>query len=84
MRLLRQLIIRLDQKQVKEIAKNIPKGTAAGFLLIEHLWAKKFKELAMKKNAVLLANGFITMDSLVAMGSRIAEGAKAAERVKLK
>ena len=39
----------LDEKQVKEIAKNIPNGTAAGFLLIEHLWAKKFKEIAMKK-----------------------------------
>jgi len=74
----------LDQKQVKEIAKNIPKGTAAGFLLIEHLWAKKFKEIALKKHAVLLANGFITMDSLVAMGARLTEGAKAADKVKLK
>jgi len=74
----------LDQKQVKDIAKNIPKGTAAGFLLIEHLWAKKFKEIALKKHAVLLANGFITMDSLVAMGAHLAEGAKAAEKVKLK
>jgi uncharacterized membrane protein len=74
----------LSQKQIKDIAKNIPKGTYAGILLIEHLWAKKFKEIALKKNAVLLANGFITMDSLVLMGARIAEGAKAAEKVKLK
>jgi uncharacterized membrane protein len=74
----------LDQKQVKEIAKNIPKGTYAGFLLIEHLWAKKFKEIALKKHAFLLANGFITMDSLVAMGAHLAAGAKAAEKVKLK
>ena len=74
----------LDQKQVKNIAQNIPNGTAAGFLLIEHLWAKKFKEIALSKHAVLLANGFITMDSLVAMGAHLAEGAKAAENVKLK
>jgi hypothetical protein len=74
----------LSQKQIKDIAKNIPNETYAGMLLIEHLWAKKFKELAMKKNAVLLANGFITMDSLVAMGAYLAEGAKAAENVKLK
>ena len=74
----------LDQKQIRNIAQNIPKGTYAGFLLIEHLWAKKFKEIAMKKHAVLLANGFITLDSLVAMGAHLAEGAKAAEKVKLK
>ena len=64
--------------------RTFPKALQTGFLLIEHLWAKKFKELALKKNAVLLANGFITMDSLVVMGARIAEGAKAAEKVKLK
>jgi uncharacterized membrane protein len=74
----------LSQQQVKEIAKDIPNGTAAGLLLIEHLWAKKFKEIAMKQHAVLLANGFITLDSLVAMGAHLAEGAKAAEKVKLK
>ena len=74
----------LSQKQIKEIAKNIPNDTAAGLLLIEHLWAKKFKEIALKQHGVLLANGFITLDSLVAMGARLAEGAKAAEQLKLK
>ncbi|MDD1707342.1 MAG: DUF1269 domain-containing protein, partial [Methanoregulaceae archaeon] len=74
----------LSQKQIKEIAKNIPNGTAAGLLLIEHLWAKKFKEIALKQHGVLLANGFITLDSLVALGAHLAEGAKAAEQLKLK
>ena len=69
----------LDREQIKEIAKNIPNETAAGFLLIEHLWAKKFKEIALKQHGVLLANGFITLDSLVAMGAHLAEGAKAGE-----
>jgi uncharacterized membrane protein len=74
----------LDKKQINNIAAQIPNGTAAGFVLIEHLWAKRFKEIALSKHAVLLANGFITMDSLVAMGAHLAEGAKAAEKVKLK
>jgi uncharacterized membrane protein len=73
----------LSQKQIKEIAQDIPNGTAAGLLLVEHLWAKKFKEIALEQHAVLLANGFITPDSLVAMGAHLAEGAKAAEKVKL-
>ncbi len=74
----------LDKKQINNIAQNIPNGTAAGFVLIEHLWAKRFKEIALSKHAVLLANGFITMDALVAMGAHLAEGVKAAEKVKLK
>ncbi len=52
--------------------------------LIEHLWAKTFKELAMEKHGVVLANGFISPASLVALGAELAEGAKAAEKVKLK
>ena len=74
----------LSKKQIKDIAKNIPNESAAGFLLIEHLWAKKFKEIAMKQHGVLLANGFITLDSLVALGASLAEGAKAGEKLKLK
>ena len=71
----------LSKKQIKDIAKEIPQGTAAGFLLIEHLWAKKFKEIALKQHGVLLANGFITLDSLVALGANLAEGARAAEKL---
>ena len=74
----------LDKKQINTIAQNIPNGTAAGFVLIEHLWAKRFKEIALSKHAVLLANGFITRDALMDMGAHLAEGIKAAETVKLK
>jgi uncharacterized membrane protein len=74
----------LNKEQIKNIAKDMPNGTAAGFLLIEHLWAKTFKELAMEKHGVVLANGFISPASLVALGAELAEGAKAAEKVKLK
>ena len=71
----------LNQQQIREIARDIPKGSAAGFLLIEHLWAKKFKEIALTQDGVLLANGFITPDSLIALGSELAEGVRAAEKL---
>jgi len=72
----------LSKEQIADIAENIPNETAAGFLLIEHLWAKKFKEIALKQHGVLLANGFITLDSLVAMGAHLTEGARAGEKLK--
>jgi len=74
----------LSQEKIMEIAKNIPKGTAAGLLLIEHLWAKKLKELVIKQDGVVLAQGFIEPVALVALGAELADGAKAAEKVKMK
>jgi len=72
----------LSQKQIKEIAKDMPNGTGAGLLLIEHLWAKKFKEIAMKKHGVVLANSFISPQAFIALGAELAEGKKAAEKLK--
>jgi uncharacterized membrane protein len=74
----------LTDKQIKDIAKDMSPGTAAGLVLIEHVWAKKFKEIAMNKQGVVLANGFISPAALVALGAELAEGAKTAEKVKLK
>ncbi len=70
----------LSQTQIEEIAREIPNGTAAGLLLIEHLWAKKFKDIARKQHGVLLANGFITPEALVAAGVELAEGTLVAEK----
>ena len=61
---------------IKDISKDMPCGTAAGLLLIEHLWAKKFKETAMKKHGVLLVNTFISPEALVSLGTELAEGAR--------
>ncbi len=71
----------LSQEQVREIAEGIPRGSAAGFALIEHLYAKKLKEIAMRQDGVLLANNFINPTALVGLGAAIAEGARAAEQL---
>jgi uncharacterized membrane protein len=74
----------LSRERIMEIAQEVPKGTAAGLLLIEHLWAKKLKETALNNDGVLLAQGFIEPAALVALGEELAEGAEAAEDVKAK
>jgi len=73
----------LTQKEIMDIAKEIPNGTAASILLFEHLWAKRLKELVIKQDGIVLAQGVIEPRSLVALGSELAEGAKAAEKVKI-
>jgi uncharacterized membrane protein len=74
----------LNQDQIRRIARDMPKGTAVGLLLIEHLWAKEFKEIGRKLHGTVLANAFITPEALVALGAKLAEGARAAEKVKIK
>lgn len=73
----------LSQTQIQEIADDMPNDSAAGFLLIEHLWAKKFKEIARAQDGVVLANGIISPEALIGIGALLAEGAKAAEKVKV-
>ncbi len=71
----------LSQRQIQEIADDMPNDTAAGFLLIEHLWAKRFKEIARAQDGVVLANGFIAPEAFVAIGALLAEGAEAAQKI---
>ncbi len=74
----------LSETQIMEIAEGIPNGTAAGLLLVEHLWAKRFKEIGRAQDGVVLANGFISPEALVGMGALLQAGAEAAERIELK
>ena len=50
---------KLDKADVQEVAELLEKGTAAGVLVIEHLWAKPFKKALLEKNAYLVAEGRI-------------------------
>jgi len=74
----------ISKEEIMNISKEIPNGTAASILLFEHLWAKKLKELVIKQDGIVLAQGVIEPRTLVALGSELAEGAKAAEKVKMR
>jgi len=71
----------LDQTQIDEIVAEMPKGTAAGFFLIEHVWAKRFAEIVRAQDGVVLANGFLTPEALITVGALLAEGVEAAENL---
>ena len=70
----------LTKEQVRGIAQDIRPGTAVGLVLIEHLWAKKFKEIGLATGGHVLANAFISPDALVELGAQLAEGARIAEK----
>ena len=70
----------LSKEQIRNIAMDIPPNTAVGLMLIEHLWAKKFKEAGLTTGGQVLANNFIAPSELVALGEQLAEGARIAEK----
>lgn len=71
----------LTKEQIQEIARGIPRGSAAGFLLVEHLWAKRLMEQAAAQDGVILANNMVSENALVGLGAQLAEGARIVEQV---
>ncbi|MBP7807327.1 hypothetical protein KA047_02415 [Candidatus Saccharibacteria bacterium] len=49
----------VTEDDVSEMAELLENNTAAGLLVVEHLWAKPLKEALIKANGVLVAEGRI-------------------------
>jgi uncharacterized membrane protein len=67
----------LSSDDIDEIADRIPRGTAATFILLEHLWAIGLKEAIRSSDGVVIAQGWVTPTTLVSIGERMAEDAEA-------
>ena len=63
----------LSSDDIDEIADRIPRGTAATFILLEHLWAVDLKEAINMADGVVIAQGWVTPSTLVSIGERMAE-----------
>jgi uncharacterized membrane protein len=70
----------LDSDDVDEIADRIPRGTAAAFIMLEHLWAIGLKESLRNTNGVVIAHGWLTPAMLIEMGQEAAEAKGASSR----
>jgi uncharacterized membrane protein len=62
----------LTAHQIDEIADLIPRGSAAAFILLEHLWAIGLKEALRNTNGEVIAHGWLTPKTLVALGEEFA------------
>lgn len=62
----------LDSDDIEEIAEMIPSGSAAAFVLLEHLWAIGLKEAIRDADGSVIAHGWLTPAALVAMGEEFA------------
>jgi uncharacterized membrane protein len=69
----------LDSDDMDEIADRIPRGSAAAFILLEHLWAIGLKESLRNTNGAVIAHGWLTPGTLIAMGEQAAAMAEAGD-----
>src|SRR5689334_12812641 len=53
----------LSSDDIDEIADRIPRGTAAAFILLEHLWAIGLKEAVRVADGKVIGQGFITPET---------------------
>jgi uncharacterized membrane protein len=58
----------LSDEDIRSVAADLPPGTTAVFLLVEHLWAIPLKEAVQDADGVVLAQGMVRAEDLVALG----------------
>jgi uncharacterized membrane protein len=61
----------LSQAEMQEIAASLKPGNSAGFLLIEHVWARDLKGAIRDAGGFPLGEGFLTPEALAAVGTEL-------------
>jgi uncharacterized membrane protein len=70
----------MTEEDVQSVTDAIPNDSAAGIMLIEHLWAKELKQALRDANGFLIAQGMVTPEALVMAGAELREAVEAAEK----
>lgn len=61
----------LDDEDIRDLAEDIPAGSAALFLLVEHLWAIPLRDAVRDADGVLLAQDFLSPELLISLGEKM-------------
>jgi len=67
----------IGEERTWDVVEEIPPGSAAAILLIEHRWAIPLRDALARAGGIKLADGLISPLDLVAVGLLAAEEAKA-------
>jgi uncharacterized membrane protein len=57
----------LSQREIEEIAASLAPGSSAGFLLVEHVWARDLKRAIRDAGGFPLGEGFLTHEAIAAV-----------------
>jgi hypothetical protein len=54
----------LSRSEIQDIAGSLPSGSSAGFLLVEHVWARNLKGAIRDAGGFPLGEGFLTPEAI--------------------
>jgi len=61
----------LSRGDIEGIAASLPAGHSAGLLLVEHVWARRFKSAVRDAGGVPLGEGFLTPEVVASVGAEL-------------
>jgi uncharacterized membrane protein len=71
----------LSEGDIQEIAASLHPGDSAGFLLIEHVWARDLKRAIRDAGGFPLGEGFLTPETLAAVATELLATSEALEEL---
>src|SRR5829696_9040337 len=71
----------LSQREIQDIAASLAPGSSAGFLLIEHVWARELKRAIRDTGGFPLGQGFLTPETLADVASELLAMSEALEEL---
>jgi uncharacterized membrane protein len=71
----------LSQTEIQGIAASLRPGSSAGFLLIEHVWARDLKRTIRETGGFPLGEGFLTPETLAAVATELLAMSEALEEL---
>jgi uncharacterized membrane protein len=71
----------LSESEIQKIAGSLDPGSSAGFLLIEHVWARDLKRAIRDAGGFPLGEGFLTPETLAAVAPELLAMSEALEEL---
>ena len=71
----------LSQSEIQDIARSLRPGSSAGFLLIEHVWARDLKRAIRDAGGYPLGEGFLTPETLAEVATELLAMSEALEEL---
>jgi hypothetical protein len=67
----------LSRDQIEAIGASLEPGHSAGLLLVEHVWALKFKNAVRDAGGIPIGEGFLTPEAISAVAAEVSAMAEA-------
>ena len=71
----------LSQSDIEKLAASLHPGDSAGFLLIEHVWARDLKRAVRDAGGFPLGEGFLTPETVAGVGTELVAMSEAIEKL---